>query len=48
MSQISIIHEDLSRCPRLRTLRLEENCLALAAIPSSLLRCLLHSPAPVT
>jgi len=37
-NQISIIHEDLSRCPRLRTLRLEENCLALAAIPSSLLR----------
>ena len=36
--QISNIHDDLSKCPRLRTLRLEENCLSLAAIPTSLLK----------
>lgn len=37
-NQISNIHDDLSKCPRLRTLRLEENCLSLAAIPTSLLK----------
>jgi len=37
-NQITSIHEDVSRCPRLRTLRLEENCLALQAIPASLVK----------
>lgn len=37
-NQISVIHEDISLCPRLRTLRLEENCLTLQAIPTPLLK----------
>ncbi|KAG8233267.1 hypothetical protein J437_LFUL009977 [Ladona fulva] len=36
-NQISELSEYLAKCPRLRTLRLEENCLPLTAIP----RCLL-------
>jgi len=36
-NQVSEIHEDIHKCPRLRTLRLEENCLTLAAIPHALL-----------
>ncbi|XP_071439407.1 leucine-rich repeat-containing protein 57-like [Hetaerina americana] len=38
-NQISDLSEHLANCPRLRTLRLEENCLTLNAIP----RCLLDS-----
>merc|ERR1712179_648869 len=37
-NQISSIHEDTASCPRLRTLRLEENCLSLQSVPTSLLR----------
>jgi len=37
-NQISSIHEDTAKCPRLKTLRLEENCLSLQSIPTSLLR----------
>jgi len=37
-NQISTIHEDTASCPRLRTLRLEENCLSLQSIPTSLLK----------
>lgn len=37
-NQISSIHDDTALCPRLRTLRLEENCLSLQAVPTSLLR----------
>ncbi|XP_046398951.1 leucine-rich repeat-containing protein 57 [Ischnura elegans] len=36
-NQISELSEHLANCPRLRTLRLEENCLPLSAIPRSLL-----------
>lgn len=37
-NQISSLPEHLAQCPRLRTLRLEENCLALQAVPVGLLR----------
>ncbi|CAG0898632.1 unnamed protein product [Darwinula stevensoni] len=36
-NQISRLSEDVARCPRLKTLRLEENCLQLEAIPKALL-----------
>lgn len=36
-NQVSLIAPEVSLCPRLRTLRLEENCLALESIPTSLL-----------
>jgi len=36
-NQISSIHPSIAACPRLKTLRLEENCLSLNAIPSQLL-----------
>jgi len=36
-NQISSLASDISKCPRLKTLRLEENCLALDSIPTSLL-----------
>ncbi|KAM9466184.1 leucine-rich repeat-containing protein 57 isoform 1-T2 [Clarias gariepinus] len=36
-NQISILSPDVSRCPRLKVLRLEENCLELSSIPSSIL-----------
>ena len=36
-NQISSISPALSKCPRLKTLKLEENCLALDAIPKDLL-----------
>merc|ERR1712183_487196 len=36
-NQISHLASEVSKCPRLKTLRLEENCLALDSIPSSLL-----------
>uniref|UniRef100_A0A1B6MFI9 Leucine-rich repeat-containing protein 57 n=1 Tax=Graphocephala atropunctata TaxID=36148 RepID=A0A1B6MFI9_9HEMI len=36
-NRISYISNEISNCPRLKTLRLEENCLQIAAIPSVLL-----------
>jgi len=36
-NQISVLAPEISNCPRLKTLRLEENCLALDSIPASLL-----------
>lgn len=36
-NQISSISADIAKCPRLKTLRLEENCLSMDAIPTSLL-----------
>uniref|UniRef100_A0A1B6J3X3 Leucine-rich repeat-containing protein 57 n=1 Tax=Homalodisca liturata TaxID=320908 RepID=A0A1B6J3X3_9HEMI len=36
-NRISFISNEISVCPRLKTLRLEENCLQIAAIPSELL-----------
>ncbi|CAB3237093.1 unnamed protein product [Arctia plantaginis] len=37
-NEISVLSEDLYRAPRLKILRLEENCLSLDAISPSLLR----------
>jgi len=36
-NQVSLIAPEVSQCPRLKTLRLEENCLAIDSIPKSLL-----------
>ncbi|KAK2842971.1 hypothetical protein Q7C36_011186 [Tachysurus vachellii] len=36
-NQISALSPEVSRCPRLKVLRLEENCLELSSIPSSIL-----------
>ncbi|XP_076833719.1 leucine-rich repeat-containing protein 57 [Brachyhypopomus gauderio] len=36
-NQISSLSPELSRCPRLKVLRLEENCLELSSIPTSIL-----------
>ncbi|XP_046874185.1 leucine-rich repeat-containing protein 57 [Hypomesus transpacificus] len=36
-NQISLLSGDVSRCPRLKVLRLEENCLELCSIPTSIL-----------
>ena len=36
-NQVSLIAPEVSQCARLRTLRLEENCLTLDSIPTSLL-----------
>ncbi|XP_072221668.1 leucine-rich repeat-containing protein 57 [Leuresthes tenuis] len=36
-NQISVLSEEVSRCPRLKVLRLEENCLELTSIPQSIL-----------
>ncbi|XP_061599768.1 leucine-rich repeat-containing protein 57 [Cololabis saira] len=36
-NQISSLSVEVSRCPRLKVLRLEENCLELASIPHSIL-----------
>ncbi|MPC88878.1 Leucine-rich repeat-containing protein 57 [Portunus trituberculatus] len=35
--QISAISSSLAACPRLKTLRLEENCLSITSIPEELL-----------
>ncbi|KAI5101958.1 leucine-rich repeat-containing protein 57 [Silurus meridionalis] len=35
--QISALSPEVSRCPRLKVLRLQENCLELSSIPSSIL-----------
>lgn len=36
--QISILSPEISKCPRLKVLRLEENCLELSSIPLSILK----------
>ncbi|XP_028995791.1 leucine-rich repeat-containing protein 57 [Betta splendens] len=36
-NQISALSAEVSRCPRLKVLRLEENCLDLSSIPGSIL-----------
>merc|ERR1712096_324430 len=36
-NQISHLATEISKCPRLKTLRMEENCLALDSIPKALL-----------
>ena len=36
--QIWGIHRDISRCPNLQILRLEDNCLTLETLPTSILR----------
>uniref|UniRef100_A0A668RWQ0 Disease resistance R13L4/SHOC-2-like LRR domain-containing protein n=1 Tax=Oreochromis aureus TaxID=47969 RepID=A0A668RWQ0_OREAU len=36
-NQISVVSAEVSRCPRLKVLRLEENCLELSSIPQSIL-----------
>ncbi|XP_029349805.1 leucine-rich repeat-containing protein 57 [Echeneis naucrates] len=36
-NQISVLSADVSHCPRLKVLRLEENCLELSSIPLSIL-----------
>ncbi|XP_014824130.1 PREDICTED: leucine-rich repeat-containing protein 57 [Poecilia mexicana] len=36
-NQISVLSAEVSRCPRLKVLRLEENCLELSSIPESIL-----------
>uniref|UniRef100_A0A3Q0SX42 Leucine rich repeat containing 57 n=1 Tax=Amphilophus citrinellus TaxID=61819 RepID=A0A3Q0SX42_AMPCI len=36
-NQISVLSAEVSRCPRLKVLRLEENCLELSSIPQSIL-----------
>lgn len=36
--QISILAAEVSTCPRLKVLRLEENCLDLSSIPLAILR----------
>ena len=36
-NQIASISHEIAKCPRLKTLRLEENCLALEVIPTSIL-----------
>lgn len=37
-NQITSLAEELAECPRLKTLRLEENCLQVAAIPTKILK----------
>lgn len=37
MNQISAISPSIASCPRLKTLRLEENCLTISSIPEELL-----------
>lgn len=36
--QISVLSPEISKCPRLKVLRLEENCLELSSIPLSILK----------
>ncbi|XP_054913247.1 leucine-rich repeat-containing protein 57 [Poeciliopsis prolifica] len=36
-NQISVLSAEVSHCPRLKVLRLEENCLELSSIPESIL-----------
>lgn len=37
-NQVAQVAEELAQCTRMKTLRLEENCLQIAAVPSKLLR----------
>lgn len=37
-NQITSLAEELADCPKLKTLRLEENCLQVAAIPIKILK----------
>ncbi|KAM8737782.1 leucine-rich repeat-containing protein 57 isoform 1-T5 [Acanthopagrus schlegelii] len=37
-NQISVLSAEVATCPRLKVLRLEENCLELSSIPMSILR----------
>ncbi|KAM6973177.1 leucine-rich repeat-containing protein 57 [Aplochiton taeniatus] len=37
-NQISVLAAEVSTCPRLKVLRLEENCLEIASIPLSILK----------
>lgn len=37
-NQISSLAEELADCPKLKTLRLEENCLQISAIPTRILK----------
>ncbi|CAJ1074949.1 unnamed protein product%2C partial [Xyrichtys novacula] len=37
-NQISVLSPEVSRCPRLKVLRLEENCLELGSVPESVLK----------
>jgi len=37
-TELILNQNQISKCPRLKTLRLEENCLSLQSIPTSLLR----------
>lgn len=37
-NQISSLAEEISECPKLKTLRLEENCLQVTAIPVKILK----------
>ncbi|XP_070698671.1 leucine-rich repeat-containing protein 57 [Pempheris klunzingeri] len=37
-NQISVVATEVARCPRLKVLRLEENCLDLPSIPQSVLK----------
>ncbi|XP_058472270.1 leucine-rich repeat-containing protein 57 [Solea solea] len=37
-NQISVVSAEVSLCPRLKVLRLEENCLELTSIPESVLK----------
>ena len=37
-NQVSLISNDIAKCPRLKTLRLEENCLTLTAISPTILK----------
>ncbi|KAG7460355.1 leucine-rich repeat-containing protein 57 [Solea senegalensis] len=37
-NQISVVSAEVSLCPRLKVLRLEENCLDLTSIPESILK----------
>ncbi|XP_034534720.1 leucine-rich repeat-containing protein 57 [Notolabrus celidotus] len=37
-NQISVLSAEVARCPRLKVLRLEENCLELSAIPDCILK----------
>lgn len=36
--QISVLSPEVSRCPRLKVLRLEENCLELGSVPLAVLK----------
>jgi len=37
-NQVRVLSDDLAQCPRLKTLRLEENCIALQSISPIILK----------